>query len=99
MINTKKINLTKKDISKLINLKTGLPNFYSSKIIDDLIVILKSLIKKKEINIKNFATFKVIKKKERVGRNPKNNRIYKINSMNSLTFVISKKIKDEIRNL
>ena len=46
MAEIKKISLTKKDISKKINLKTGLSNLYTKKITDDLINILKYLIKK-----------------------------------------------------
>ena len=59
MSENKKINLTKKDISKKINLKTGLSNLYTNQITDDFINILKNLIRNKEISIKNFATFKI----------------------------------------
>ena len=99
MAKSKKDNLTKKDISKKINSKTGLPNSYSNKITDDFIDILKSLIKTKEINIKNFATFKTIYKNERLGRNPKNNKIYKIKARKTLSFIISKKLSDKMKDL
>ena len=82
MLKIKK-NLTKKDISKKINLKTGLSNLYAKQITDDFINILKSLIRNKEINIKNFASFKTINKKERTGRNPKNKKIYNIDARKS----------------
>ena len=96
-INT--VNLTKKDISKNINLKTGLSVSYSLKITTDFIDILKILIKDKELNIKNFATFKIIHKNERVGRNPKNKKIYKIKARKSLSIIISKFLNDKINNL
>ena len=99
MAKSKKDNLTKKDISKKINSKTGLPNSYSNKITDDFIDILKSLIKTKEINIKNFATFKTIYKNERLGRNPKNKKIYKIKARKTLSFIISKNLSDKIKDL
>ena len=99
MAKSKKDNLTKKDISKKINSKTGLPNSYSNKITDDFIDILKILIKNKEINIKNFATFKTIYKNERLGRNPKNKKIYKIKARKTLSFIISKKLSDKIKDL
>ena len=99
MAKSKKDNLTKKDISKKINSKTGLPNSYSNKITDDFIDTLKSLIKNKEINIKNFATFKTIYKNERLGRNPKNKKIYKIKARKTLSFIISKKLSDKIKDL
>ena len=99
MSKIKKINLTKKDISKKINFKTGLPTVYVNKITDDFIDILKNLITNKEINIKNFATFKTIKKNDRIGRNPKNKKIYKINARKSLSFITSKKLNDKIKDL
>ena len=54
MAEIKEISLTKKDISKKINLKTGLSNLYTKQITDDLISILKYLIKSRKISIKNF---------------------------------------------
>ena len=99
MEENKKISLTKKDISKKINLKTGLSNSYTKQVTDDFISILKYLIKSKEISIKNFASFKIINKKERIGRNPKNKKIYKIKARKSLSFIISKKFNDKIKDL
>ena len=99
MEENKKISLTKKDISKKINLKTGLSNFYTKQITDDFINILKNLIRNKEISIKNFASFKTISKNERIGRNPKNKRIYKIKARKSISFITSKKLNDKIKDL
>ena len=99
MSEIKRINLTKKDISRKINLKTGLPTSYTNKITDDFIIILKNLIKNKEINIKNFATFKIINKNDRMGRNPKNKKIYKINARKSLSFIASKNFNEKIKDL
>ena len=99
MSENKKINLTKKDISKKINLKTGLSKLYAEQITDDFIYILKDLIKKKEISIKNFASFKTISKNERIGRNPKNKKIYNINARKSLSFIASKKLSVKIKDL
>ena len=95
----KKKSLTKKDISKKINLKTGLSNLYAKQITDDFIDILKDLIKNKEISIKNFASFKTISKNERIGRNPKNKKIYNINARKSLSFIASKKLNVKIKDL
>jgi len=99
MSKIKKISLTKKEISKKINLKTGLSNLYTNQITDDFIDILKNLIKNKEISIKNFASFKTISKNERIGRNPKNKKIYKIKARRSLSFITSKKLNDKIKDL
>ena len=95
----KKKSLTKKDISEKINLKTGLSKLYAEQITDDFIYILKDLIKNKEISIKNFASFKIISKNERIGRNPKNKKIYNINARKSLSFIPSKKLNVKIKDL
>ena len=95
----KKKSLTKKDISKKIYFKTGLSNLYAKQITDDFIDILKYLIKNKEISIKNFASFKTISKNERIGRNPKNKKIYNINARKSLSFIASKKLNVKIKDL
>jgi Bacterial nucleoid DNA-binding protein len=54
------------------------------------------LIKKREVGIKNFGTFKTINKRERKGRNPKNKKIYKISERRTLSFRVSKKLNDKI---
>ena len=56
----KRLNLTKKDIVKEINLKTGLSNSYINRVVDNFIQILKDSIRNKEVNIKNFGTFKLV---------------------------------------
>jgi len=94
----KRLNLTKKDIVKEINLKTGLSNSYINRVVDNFIQILKDSIRNKEVNIKNFGTFKTMDKSERLGRNPKNNKTYKIKARKSLSFIISKKFNDKINN-
>ena len=99
MLKINKPNLTKKNISKIIFLKIGLSSKKVDLIVDDFIQILKYLIKNKEINIKNFGTFKIIYKNERVGRNPKNKKNYVIKARKSLSFRISKKLNNQINGL
>ena len=99
MSETKNLNLTKKEISKKISLRTGLPMSYTNKITDDLINILKDMIREKVTNIKNFATFKTINKSERIGRNPKNKKNYKIKARKSLSITVSKYLNDKIKKI
>ena len=99
MIKSKILNFTKSDISKQITSKIGVSHRYSEQITQDLIEIIKSLVKTKDLNIKNFGTFKILKKKERIGRNPKTKKNYKINARKSISFLISKRIKNKISNL
>ena len=99
MLKIKNINFTKKNISQKINLKTGLSISYTNEVTDNLISILKILIKNKDLHIKNFATFKILDKKQRLGRNPKSNKIYKISARKSLSFIAAKKLTNKIKDL
>ncbi len=99
MLKIRKTQLTKKDISKKINSKIGLSKSYTDKITDNLIIILKDLIKKDEINIKNFGSFSITNKDERIGRNPKNKKSYLINARKSLSFKISYNFNKKINNI
>ena len=98
MLKSKRIQLTKKDISKKIKSKIGLSVSYTDKICDSLIVILKDLIKTKETNIKNFGSFKIIIKKERIGRNPKTKKTYLIKARKSIGFKSSKYLTNKVNN-
>ena len=59
----KNLNFTKKEISREINSKLGLPISFCNEVVDTLIEILIDNIKSKELNVKNFGTFKVLYKK------------------------------------
>lgn len=86
-----KKDLKKIDLIKSLSIKTGYPNKYTKKLIDDLIKIMIINIKEGGFNIKNFGTFKIIEKKERVGRNPKTKKEYLITARKSVSFISSKK--------
>ncbi len=88
----KNTNFTKKDICIDIKEKTGFSYSYSSKIINDLINILTNKITKNNLNLKNIGTFKLIKKKSRVGRNPKTKKKHIISERNSVSFTASENI-------
>ncbi len=83
--------LTKQNISKKINNILGFSNTYSLILTNDLIDILREMIKAKSLNIKNFGSFKILKKKERVGRNPKTGKNFIISARRSISFTQSKK--------
>ena len=99
MLKTSKRNITKHEIVKKINSKIGLTNSYLNEVTDDLIFILKNLISLETIKIKNFGSFKVITKKERMGRNPKTKEIHKIQARNVVSFIPSKNFIKKIRNI
>ena len=99
MLKIKNSNFTKKNISQKINLKTGLSISYTNEVTDNLISILKILIKNKDLHIKNFSKFKILDKKQRLGRNPKSKKIYKISARKSLSFIAAKKLTNKIKDL
>ena len=93
-----KNNLIKDDIIKNLSHRSGFSTNLSKKIIDDLIEILISRIVNKGLNLKNLGSFNLLKKKERLGRNPKTKKEFIIKKRKSISFVASKKILEIINN-
>ena len=87
-----KKDFKKIDLVKNLSLKTGYSQNYSKKIVDDLINIFIQNIKSGNLNLKNIGSFKLLNKKERIGRNPKTKEEFIITSRKSLSFTLSKKI-------
>ena len=90
-------NLKKIDFSKNVSNKTGFPVSITKKIVDDLIIIIAEMIKNNELVFKNIGTFKLSKKNERIGRNPKTKEEFLISKRKSIRFVVSKNL-DKILN-
>ncbi len=89
-------NLKKIDLVKNINKKTGLSSSFIKKIIDDLLEIISKNISSGNFNLKNIGTFKLLNKKERLGRNPKTNEEFTIYPRKSISFTPSKKISKKL---
>ena len=95
----------KKTINKLhlalkLSKELGYSVNLSKKIIDNLIDLIIQNIKDDNFNLKNIGKFKIIQKKERIGRNPKTKEQFLISSRKSLSFTPSKNLKidlDEIK--
>jgi nucleoid DNA-binding protein len=88
----KKNNLTKIDIVKELSKKTGYSLELSKILINNLLIVLISSIKKNKLNLKNIGTFKLINKSERIGRNPITKENFVITSRKSISFIASKKL-------
>ena len=89
-----KKNFTRKDLSNNVHQNVGFSKNISSLIIDDFFESLVSeLIKFNEIKISSFGTFKVVDKKERIGRNPKTKVEAKIMARKIIKFKLSNKFK------
>ena len=94
-----KKDFKKIDLVKDLSLKTGYSQSYSKKIVDDLINIFIQNIKSGNLNLKNIGSFKLLNKKERIGRNPKTKEQFIITSRKSLSFTSSKKIIDNLNKI
>ena len=90
MLNNK--NFTKNDFIIQLTNETGFSKNISKKLINDLLQILIQNLCDGKLVLKNFGTFKLLKKKSRIGRNPKNKKEFVIRARQSLTFAASKKI-------
>ena len=87
-----KKNFTKINFVKNLNVKTGLSVQICKKLINDFLEILIQSTKDDEFNLKNIGSLRLIKKKERLGRNPKTNKKHIITSRKSVSFTASKKL-------
>ena len=93
-----KNSFKKIDLSKKISKELGLPVLFSKKITEDLIKIFSYKIKYNSLSLKNFGTFKLNEKRERLGRNPKTKEEFLIKKRKSISFKVSKKLILEINN-
>ena len=92
-----KRNFTRKDLSNKIHQSIGFSKNISSKIVDDFFeIIISNLIKVNKVKITSLGTFKIVKKKERMGRNPKTKIETKIASRNVVKFIPSAIFKKKI---
>ncbi len=86
-------NITRDEISEYINNKFGLSKKDCSDLVNDLLEeIISGLIIHNTFKIHNFGTFKIRKKNQRIGRNPKTKEDVIIASRNVISFIPSKKV-------
>ena len=95
-----KKNFTRKDLSNKIYQDLGFSKNYSSTVIDDFFeTLIQGLLKSSKIKISSFGTFKVINKRERIGRNPKTKEKAIIAPRKVVTFKPSLLVKEKLNNL
>ena len=85
-------NSKKLDLAKDLSQDLGYSNNFSKKLVEDLINIFIKNIKNGDLNLKNIGSFKIVDKKERIGRNPRTKEEFIISSRKSIIFKSSKKI-------
>ena len=95
-----KKNLTRKNLSDKIYKTLGFSKNFSSVIIDNFFeTLIQELLKSDKIKISSFGTFKVINKKERIGRNPKTKLEAIIGPRKVVKFKPSLLVKEKLNNL
>lgn len=92
-----KKNLTRKYLVNKIYKNLGFSKNICSNLVDDFFESLVSeLIVSKNIKISSFGTFKVMNKKERLGRNPKTKLAAKISARKVVKFKPSLLLKNKL---
>ena len=92
-----KKNFNRKNLSSKIYQNLGFSKNFSSTIVDNFFEIITSeLIRSNKVKISSFGTFKVMSKKERIGRNPKTKIEAKITSRKVVKFKPSLVIKKKL---
>ena len=92
-----KRNFTRKHLSNNVHQNLGFSKNISSSIIDDFFEsLVLELEKFDNIKISSFGTFKIIDKKERMGRNPKTKVDAKITARKVVKFIPSILFKNKL---
>ena len=90
--------LTRADIAEALYNKLGFSHADSFKIIEMLFsTITDELATGRSVKVSGFASFEPYSKKERVGRNPKNGKVYPISSRTVLAFRPSPTLRKAIK--
>ena len=94
-----KKNFNKKSLTNKIYKETGFSKNFLSNFIDNFFEnIILEIIKNKKLKISEFGTFKILNKKERIGRNPKTKEQAIISSRKVINFKASSIFKKKINN-
>ena len=93
-------NFTREDIAESLHADFGLTKKDCIVFVNDIIdIIIEGLKFSGYVKIHNFGSFKVTRKKSRIGRNPKTMEDIMISERNVLKFKPSKMILDHINKL
>ena len=93
-------NYTREDIAESLHNEFGLTKKDCLAFVNDILETIKEGLKKNGyVKIHNFGSFKIKKKKSRLGRNPKTKENVMINERNVISFKASKSVLSYINKL
>ena len=92
--------ITKLELVNHLNEKLGLNKVESRELVEAFFnEIKKSLINNEEVKISGFGNFKILNKKERLGRNPKTGEPAIISARRVVTFKAGQKLRKKMSNI
>jgi len=88
------MNLTKKDLSAVLKKELKLSVNISDSLVDEFFKVIKTTLRsQKNFKLSGFGSFETFVTKERIGRNPKTMKNYRIPSQNKVRFSPTSKAK------
>ncbi len=88
------MNLTKKDLSAILNKELKLSVGISDSLVDEFFQVIKiTLRSQKNLKLSGFGSFETFTTKERIGRNPRTMENHKISSQRKVRFRPTSKAK------
>ena len=93
-------NFTREDIAESMHAEFGLTKKDCIMFVNDILdIIIEGLKENGYVKIHNFGSFKIKRKKSRLGRNPKTKEDVIISERNVLTFKASKNVLTNINKI
>lgn len=89
--------MSKQDVIEAVAAKTKLPKSEVATVLNEILDAIMMGMKKGDVVLTGFGTFKVGKRKARTGRNPRTGDAIKIAACNSPRFKAGKALKDAVR--
>ena len=86
-------------LQKMCNLHPNIIRRDMQKILEIIFFeIMEALFEGKNIEIRGFGTYKIVKRKARIGRNPKNSELVRIPEKKAIKWKMSKTLFDRLNN-
>ena len=93
------ITVTRADLAKAVHQQVGLSfNECDQIVLDTLDQISSSLLVDGAVKLSNFGSFKVVYKKERMGRNPKTREDAVVSARRVVVFTAANNLKRQVAN-